>query len=177
MLGITYKSAWFMAYRIGHTMNQNPFTDKLSGIDKTDETYIGGKHDGTTGTHSENKSPVLTLLQRGGETRSFHVTRVTGKKNLTAIINENVSPDAQVMTDMFHGYIGLDKQVAAHDTVNHSTREYARGEAYVNTAEGYFSLLKRGIVGVYHHVGKQHLHRYLAEFDFRYNAREKERYC
>jgi transposase-like protein len=137
-------------------MKQNPFTDKLSGIVKADETYIGGKHDGMTETHSENKSPVLPLLQRGGKVRSFHVTRVT-RKNLKAIIHENVAPDAHVMTD----------------NVNHSTREYPRGEAHVNTAEGYFSLLKRGIVGVYHHVGKQHLHRYLAEFDFRYNARKE----
>jgi len=78
-----------------------------------------------------------------------------------------------VMTDMFHGYYGLDTEFAKHEMVNHSLREYARGRAHVNTAEGYFSLLKRGIVGVYHHVSKQHLHRYLAEFDFRYNGRKQ----
>src|SRR5689334_23258165 len=99
------------------------------------------------------------------------VSRVTGK-NLKEIIRDNVSPDAQIMTDSHHGYHGLGKEFAAHETVNHAAGEYAREKAHVNTAEGYFSLLKRGINGTFHHVSKQHLHRYLAEFDFRYNARK-----
>ena len=96
--------------------------------------------------------------------------RVTAK-NLKTVIRDNVNRQAQLMTDSFIGYRWLNKEFAGHETVNHSAKEYVRGSAHTNTVEGYFSLLKRGIIGTYHHVGSQHLHRYLAEFDFRYNAR------
>ncbi|HKN86935.1 MAG TPA: IS1595 family transposase, partial [Nitrospiraceae bacterium] len=106
MLGVTYKTAWFMAHRIRHTMKQNPFTEKLDGIVEADETYIGGMGHGKQGSKA-HKKPVFTLLQRGGQVRSFHVvSRVTGK-NLKEIIRENVSPDAHIMTDQHHGYHGL----------------------------------------------------------------------
>jgi transposase-like protein len=99
--------------------------------------------------------------------------RVTGK-NLKQIIRENVDKDATIMTDSFIGYRGLKKEFAGHEMVDHHREEYVRGNAYTNTVENYFSLLKRGIIGTYHHVSKHHLHRYLAEFDFRYNSRKVE---
>jgi hypothetical protein len=103
-----------------------------------------------------HKLPVISLLQRGGKVRSFHRLRVTAK-NLKSVIRENVSPDAQTMTDSHNGYIGLAKKFAAHQTVNHMAHEYARGPAHVFRAEGYFSLLKGRINGTFHHVSKQHL--------------------
>lgn len=172
MLGITYKSAWFMGHRIRHAMKQSPFGGKMGGIIEADETYIGGKARGQgVGRGTTNKSMVFSLVQRGGNVRSFTIPNVTAA-NLKPILREHVSADARVMTDEWVGYRGLKKEFADHQTVNHSHDEYVRGEASTNTVEGYFSLLKRGLTGTYHHVSRHHLHRYLAEFDFRYNARK-----
>jgi hypothetical protein len=118
-----------------------------------------------------HKLPVISLLQRGGKVRSFHMLRVTAK-NLKSVIRENLSPDAEVNDGLASWLYGLAKGFAAHQTVNHMAHEYARGPAHVHTAEGYFSLLKRGINGTFHHVSKQHRHRYLAKFDFRYNTKQ-----
>jgi len=166
MLGITYKSAWFMAHRIRHAMSQSVFTDKLGGIVEADETYVGGK----AKRGEDNKTPVFSLVERQGRVRSFVLPTVTAK-NLKPMIREHVERTAHMMTDQWIGYRGLKKEFAGHDSVNHAREEWVRGNAYTNTVEGYFSLLKRGLTGTYHHVSKQHLHRYLAEFDFRYNAR------
>lgn len=171
MLHITYKSAWFMAHRIRYAMGQPPLSEKLLGIVEADETYIGGKACGKRGRGAENKIPVFALVQRGGDVRSFKTERVTAK-NLKAMIRENVTKDSTIMTDEFLAYNGLDKEFAGHQTVNHGIKEYVRGNAHVNTAEGYFSILKRGIIGTYHHVSKQHLDQYLNEFNFRYNSRK-----
>ncbi|MBN2186369.1 MAG: IS1595 family transposase [Dehalococcoidia bacterium] len=172
MLNITYKSAWFMAHRIRYAMEQPPLVEKLQGIVEADETYIGGKSHGKRGRGADNKVPVFTLVQRDGDARSFKTERVTAK-NLKGIIREHVDKESIIMTDEFLAYKGL-KREFAHHTVNHSQGEYVRGKAHTNTAEGYFSLLKRGIIGTYHHVSQQHLDRYLAEFDFRYNSRKVE---
>lgn len=171
-LGITYKSAWFMGHRIRHAMKQSPFSGKLGGIIEADETYIGGKARGQgVGRGTANKAMVFSLVQRGGHVRSFTVPNVTAA-NLKPILRQHVSSDARVMTDEWAGYRGLKNEFADHQTVNHSHDEYVRGDASTNTVEGYFSLLKRGLTGTYHHVSRHHLHRYLAEFDFRYNARK-----
>jgi len=170
-LGITYKSAWFMAHRIRHAMTNQIYTDKLTGTIEADETYIGGKRVGQGAKAGRDaKTPVFSLVQRGGLVRSFALPRVTGG-NLKQIIKEHVNPQATMMTDSFIGYRGLKKTFARHEMVDHSAKEYVRGDAYTNTVENYFSILKRGIIGTYHHVSKKHLGRYLAEFDFRYNAR------
>lgn len=144
-----------------------------------DETYIGGKQ--YRGPHGRqhrvksNKAPVVALVERGGDVRSFHTEMVTGR-TLKQVIRENVSPETHVMTDDFGAYRGLKREYRKHSTIRHKWCVYARKEGDVvisaNTIEGYFSILKRGINGVYHHVGKQHLHRYLSEFDFRYNSRK-----
>jgi transposase-like protein len=160
MLGVTYKSAWFMAHRIRYAMaelNLPMMTDTV----EVDETYIGGK---------QHYGP------RGGKVRSFHQEKVTGR-TLKGVIHENVANNAHVMTDDHPGYGGL-RKTHRHSVIRHSWKIYARKEGDVlistNTIEGYFSILKRGINGVYHHVGKHHLHRYLLEFDFRYNSRHTE---
>ncbi|HXX73526.1 MAG TPA: IS1595 family transposase [Nitrospiraceae bacterium] len=171
MLGITYKSAWFMEHRIRYAMAHSPFSGKLGGIVEADETYIGGKE--KRGRGPSKKKAVFALVERQGRVRSFALPTVTSK-NLRAIICENVSPETRMMTDEFKGYRGLKKEFISHDTINHSRGHYVRGEVTTNTIEGYFSLLKRGLTGTYHHVSKHHLHRYLAEFDFRYNARRED---
>lgn len=169
-LGITYKSAWFMAHRIRYAMTQPPLVDKLQGIVEADETYIGGKAHGKRGRGAENKVPVFALVERGGRVRTFKTPTVTAK-NLREKIRENVDKKATVMTDEFLAYKGLSAEFE-HHTVNHGRGEYVNGNTYTNTAEGFFSNLKRGLNGVYHHVSEQHLERYLAEFGFRYDNRK-----
>lgn len=178
MLGVTYKTAWFMCHRIRWAMTEPTFTTKLSGIVEADETYVGGKERNRkrqdkqkkTGRGTD-KAPVMLLVERGGQVRSRHVTNVSGDE-VKGFIRIHVDPSARIMTDSFASYRGLRHEFAEHGVVNHADGEYVRGDVHTNTAENYFSLLKRGINGSYHHVSKQHLHRYLSEFDFRYNNRE-----
>ncbi len=170
-LGITYRSAWFMAHRIRYAMERPPLVDKLQGIVEADETYIGGKAHGKRGRGAENKTPIVTLVERDGEARSQVMKRVTGK-NIKKVLHEHVDREATLMTDQLPVYVQPSKDFASHERVDHSQGEYVRGNAHTNTAEDYFSQLKRSIDGTYHHVSEQHLHRYLAEFDYRYNARK-----
>ncbi|MGE5114684.1 MAG: IS1595 family transposase [Acidobacteriaceae bacterium] len=184
MLGVTYKSAWFMAHRIRYMMSQPSFKQKLFGVVEADETYVGGKRRNAGGNRGgsgrpdaqSNKQAVFALVKRDGSVRSFHVERVTAE-NLEHVLYQNVHPSATMMTDGFASYDNLRSMFGAHRTVNHSIGEYSRKEAgmptiHTNTIEGVFGILKRGIYGTYHQVGKHHLHRYLAEFDFRYNSRK-----
>lgn len=182
MLGITYKSAWFMTHRIREAMTTTP-TGLLGGGGQpveADETYwgttprskkakairkAGGKVSGA------DKQKIVSLVERDGSVRSFHVARVNGK-TLKSVLLNNVSPKAQLMTDDAHIYRRIGKNFASHESVNHTAGEYARGNVSTNTVEGYFSLLKRGLIGTFHHVGEQHLQRYVDEFDFRYNLRK-----
>lgn len=176
MLGVTYKSAWFMAHRVRYAMAQLNLP-MMTGTVEVDETYVGGKeHYGPQGVKRvgvNKKAPVVALVERGGNVRSFHTEMVTGK-TLKQVVCDNVATNAHVMTDDSRHYGGLSK-THKHSVIRHSWKVYARKEGDVlistNTIEGYFSILKRGINAVYHHVGKQHLHRYLSEFDFRYNSR------
>ena len=188
MLKVTYRSAWFMAHRIRYTMSQEPLSSKLTGTIEIDETYVGGKfrirHPQAVkpGERARdraqayaNKAAVVSVLQRGGRVQSQHVQRVTSE-NLRPIVEQMVAEDAHIMTDSSTVLAGALKG-RKHDQVNHRADEYVRYENGVcittNSIEGYFATLKRGINGVYHHVGKQHLHRYLSEFDFRYNSRKE----
>lgn len=186
MLGVTYKSAWFMAHRIRYAMSQEPLASQLNGVVEADETYIGGKlRIGSQAVKAgerakdrvspvSNKQAVFTVLQRGGRVQSRHIERVTGP-TLKAAIKELCTEGAHVMTDESRLYQGL-KNDRKHSKVNHSKKEYVRHDGDVcvstNTVEGFFANLKRGVNGTYHHWSKQHLHRYLSEFDFRYNSRE-----
>lgn len=182
MLGVTYKTAWFMAHRIRYAMQQPKLKGKLTGIIEVDETYVGGKPRKTRKDRMDGKNfkrgrgtkktPVVALVQRDGIVKSQVMTRLTGK-NLKSFINENVDNTSVIMTDEFKSYKMLRKDFN-HKFVRHSMGEYVRGNIYTNTVEGYFSLLKRGINGVFHHVSKKHLQRSLHEFDFRYNMRRME---
>jgi transposase-like protein len=187
MLKINYRSAWFMAHRIRYTMSQEPLSLKLSGVIEVDETYIGGKkrekqsYAVKPGQRPQdirspfaNKQSVVSVLQRGGRVQSKHVQRVTAE-NLKPIVQQMIAEDCHVMTDSASTLKGA-LMTRKHDQVNHRAGEYVRYEDGVcittNAVEGFFATLKRGINGVYHHVGSQHLHRYLSEFDFRHNARK-----
>lgn len=183
-LEITVKSAWFMAHRLRYALEHpsvmGKMTDKLDGIVEADETYVGGKLKGHgKGFHVENKTPVLTLVERGGEARSRVLDRVTGE-NIRQALAEEVDASARLMTDENNLYIVPGRTFASHETVEHRAREYARpsrvhaAAVHCNTAEGYFSQLKRSIDGTHHQVSREHLHRYVAEFDFRYNTRRLE---
>lgn len=174
-LGISYKAAWFMCHRIRHAMvPTNP--EPLSGIVEVDETYVGGKpRPGDGKVHKRGrgtfKVPVVALVERDGRVVSTPVPNVT-RETLKGTILSNVAPGTTIYTDEFSGYTGIDRHVASHETVNHSGGQFARaGGIHSNTVESYFALLKRGVYGTYHHLSKKHLHRYCAEFSFRWDFR------
>lgn len=174
MLGVTYKTAWFMSHRIRYAMQQAAPTEKLTGIVEVDETYVGGKprkKGNNPRGRGTKKTPVVALVQRDGTVRSQVINRVTSK-NLKRFIADNVDNSAIVMTDDLNAYRAIGREFN-HKSVNHSLGQYVDGQVHTNTIEGYFSLLKRGINGIFHHVSKKHLHRYLSEFDFRYNMRKQ----
>jgi transposase-like protein len=174
-LDVTYKTAWFMMHRIREAM-----TDMGRGpiggegkIIEADETVIGGsKYNRAYAKKAPKKHAVMSLVERGGEVRSFHVANVTAK-TLRPLVVKAASRKSRFMTDEGKWYQRMGEEFASHETVNHWQDEYVRGDVYTNTAENYFSILKRGIYGVYQHVSEAHLHRYLAEFDFRHNTRAK----
>lgn len=166
-IGVTQKTTWFMLHRIRYAVKTKSFNTPLENIVEADETYIGGKHPGKRGRGSENKTPVFGMIERGGEVRATPVKRVDSK-TLKKIIKENISPEAIIMTDEWRSYRGLSN----HKVINHGKKEYARGDIHVNNIENFWSLLKRGIIGVYHNVSAEHLHRYCDEFSFRHNTRE-----
>jgi transposase-like protein len=175
MLDVTYKTAWFMMHRIRFAMG----TDKniatmLKGVVEIDETYVGGK--GDRKTKVLRKTPVVALVERDGQMRTHVVTNVT-QKNLREAITSCVSKDATLNTDDSGVYRGQFKDYARHDIVNHSAFEYSRKNADgtksgINTCESFFSLLKRGVMGSWHHVSREHLPKYAGEFEFRWNTRK-----
>lgn len=173
LLGLTYKTTWFMAHRIRHTME--PINQRrLRGVVEADETYVGGKHHGgKRGRGSESKTPVLALVQREGGVRTQVIESVNAK-TLRVAIRENVAPSTVMMTDEWKGYLGLKKEYKSHRRVRHNRGEYARRGAHVNTAESFFALLKRGMYGTFHHVSKKHLHRYANEFGFRWTYKGED---
>jgi transposase-like protein len=167
----SYRTALFMAHRIRFALKDPTFNDKLSGTVECDETYVGGKTRGQGRRFMGNKVPVVSLVERAGRVRSQVMKHVTGK-NLKEVLKANVEQSATIMTDDFFAYRGAAKDFASHQAVKHSAREYVRGMAHTNGVEGFFSLLKRGVVGTFHHISEQHLPLYLAEFDHRHNCRE-----
>lgn len=170
MLGLgSYRSALFMMHRIRYALKHPSFSEKLMGTIEVDETYVGGKcKPGSNVWH--NKSAVVSLVQRGGDVRSTVMERVTGA-NLQKFVRDNVVVCSEVFTDEHAGYDGLNVKFQ-HDGVKHTQKEYVRGKVHTNTVEGYFSLLKRGVIGTFHQVSRKHLPLYVAEFDHRYNHRK-----
>jgi transposase-like protein len=188
----SYRTAWFMAHRIRWALGQEPMASKLSGIVEVDETYVGGKttfpakfdHEGKRMNpqigrrHARmDNAQVVALVERGGDVHSFHaVERITGG-SIRPALNELVEKGSHIMTDSAT-VMRAQKHGWKHSAVDHSRKEYVRREdglvISTNTVEGYFSILKRGINGIYHHVGKAYLDQYLREFDFRYNVRKMD---
>jgi transposase-like protein len=175
MLGVTYKTAWFMTHRIREAMREPAGAGPLGGpntVVEADETFVGGKAKNRKSTAPVRpKEAVMSLVERDGRIRSFHVATVNAK-TLRGVLTSQVDRSSYLMTDEATYYTKTGREFGGHGTVNHSIEEYVRGGFWhTNTVEGYFALLKRGIYGVYHHVSPKHLKRYVGEFDFRYNAR------
>jgi hypothetical protein len=179
VLEITLKSAWFLSHRIREAMRSDHSTP-MGGegqVVEVDETYIGrlaGVPMQRTG--AAHKNTVLTLVERGGVARSFHIDTAT-TKTIASIANANIRHETDMMTDEARAYPRALANFASHQMVNHGSEEYVRYEpgddvpVHTNTVEGYYSIFKRGMKGVYQHCAEHHLHRYLAEFDFRYSNR------
>jgi len=178
MLGVTYKSTWFMMHRIREAMRVGGLAPMggEGAVVEIDETFIGRKGGFEVRQGAWHKNAVLTLVERGGSARSFHVDEVT-KAEILPIVRENLSRESHAMTDEAARYAQLGNEFAKHDAVDHSRGEYGYtdrktgAKININTVEGYYSIFKRGMKGVYQHCGEKHLHRYLAEFDFRYSNR------
>jgi transposase-like protein len=177
----SYKSAWYLAHRIRLSMKEESVQKALKGTVEVDETYVGGKprkenkgsepkkHKRGRGT---DKAPVLALVERRGKVFSKPIENVNAK-TLKGAIRTMVHKDSTIMTDEWKSYTGIGKEfTGGHKTVNHGEGEFSRGYVYTNTAESYFALLKRGVMGIFHHVSKGHLHRYCDEFSFRWNHRK-----
>lgn len=187
-LDVTYRSAWFMPHRIRECMRTGGLAP-LGGegkIVEADETYFGKVEKAKVRTKTTsgrpytrgskkgrgpaNKRPIVALVERGGNVRTFHVP-VADQTSVQKIVRENIARETRLHTDESRLYHGMDEHFAAHESVKHSADEYVRGDVHTNSAEGYISIFKRGMRGVYQHCGEKHLHRYLAEYDFRYNHR------
>jgi transposase-like protein len=176
MIGVTYKTAWFLCHRIREAMDGATGNDPLgggSGVVEADETYVGGKAKNRAHRRPAEKKAVVALVEREGHVRSFHVANVNAK-NVRALIVTNVDRSAHLMTDDSPIYTRLGKEFGAHYSVNHSAKQYVTygGFKHSNTAENFFSIFKRGVIGTYHHMSEAHLGRYCREFDLRYNTRE-----
>ena len=179
MLQCSMKTAWFLTHRIREAMKDGQL-GPLGGEGKfieADTTYIGGreknKHVGKRryAPGGFGKQIVHSLVERGGRVRSHHIPNVSGA-TLRPILRAHADFRSALMTDTAGGYLHIGREFARHEMVDHGADEYVRGDAHSNTAENYFSILKRGVYGVFHHVSEAHLHRYLAEFDFRYSNRQ-----
>lgn len=174
MIGVSYKTAWFLCHRIREAMDGANGDGPLGGagqIVEADETYVGGKAKNRAWGAIPKKQIVVSLVERGGAARSFHVANVHAN-TLRGVLVQNVDRASSLMTDEHKGYIRVGKEFTSHHAVNHRAAIYAEGMFHSNSAENFFSIFKRGVVGTYHHLSEAHLHRYLAEFDLRASTRD-----
>jgi transposase-like protein len=183
-LQVTYKTAWFMEHRLREAMRDGALAPLGGGgkVVEVDETYFGQAKDPKPSPYRRGrpykyprkgprgKRAVLALVERGGAVRMFHVERAD-KETVGNIVRANVDRESRLHTDESNLYTGSDAHFATHESVKHSADEWVRGDVHTNTAENVFSVFKRGMHGTYQHCSEKHLHRYLAEFDFRYNNR------
>ena len=173
MLGVTYKTAWFMCHRIREAMK--PAKDEPLGGEgvtvEADETFVGGIAKNRATRPVKPKKAVVALVERGGRARSFFVANVHSN-NIRPLLFTNVDRKSDLRTDGAVYYKDMRHHYASHSYVDHGGGEYVRGDVHSNTAENFFSILKRGVIGTYHHWSQCHLHRYLAEFDFRYSTKD-----
>jgi transposase-like protein len=191
ILGVTLKTAWFMSHRIREAMREGALgpLGGEGGVVEADETYHGKKEGPQPELNTRfepftkrgrggpsHKRAIVGLIERCGNVRTFHVKQAI-KENVAKIVTENVAHESHLMTDESRLYTGMDKVFASHQHVKHSHKEYVRGEVHSNTIESYFSIFKRGMRGTYQHCREKHLHRYLAEFDFRHNSRVSVGIC
>ena len=179
-LGITYKSAWFMAHRIREAMRDTDPTPMGGGggVVEVDETFSGptiiektpdGKVRKKRGAHAK-RDKIVSLVERGGRSRTI-VVDTLNRQEIHEILRVHLAKDTRLHTDESNLYTAIGQRFASHETVNHSKDEYARGDVTTNSVEGFFSIFKRGMVGIYQHCSDKHLQRYLSEFDFRYSNR------
>jgi hypothetical protein len=186
-LGCEYNTAWFLHHRVMEAMRRGGLDLPPLGGDgqvvEADETYFG-QQENPQPSHKRKGRPYITkrgggpagkrmviaLVERGGSVRAFHPARADGT-SVNAIVRQNIARETRLHTDESRLYIGVGREFAAHEKVTHSHGEYVRGDVHTNSVEGFFSIFKRGMRGVYQHCAEKHLHRYLAEFDFRYNYR------
>lgn len=177
--GLSYKSCLFLLHRIRFAMADSApeMLGPGGGDVEVDETYIGGKprYKGNNPRgHGTKKQCVMALVERGGSVKTRAIANITGK-TLKGAIRSNVHQSARILTDENSSYTGIGSEYdRGHETTKHGKREYVRGDVHSNTVEGFFSIVKRGINGIYHNVSREHLHRYLAEYEFRYNHRQLE---
>jgi transposase-like protein len=186
-LGVTYKTAWFLSHRIREAMRAGGLVVPMGGegsVVEADETYFGKtkvktpspQRNGRPFIHKgggpSGKRAIVSLVERGGSVRSFHVA-VADAATVANIVTANIHHETRLHTDESRLYTKVGAQFAMHETINHSAKGYARGDVTTNSVEGYFSIFKRGMKGVYQHCAEKHLHRYLSEYDFRYNHRVK----
>lgn len=184
ILGCTLKTAWFLSHRIREAMREGGLTPMGGGggIVEADETYFGktkepkvskqrkGRPYKVGSRGPRDKRAILSLVERGGKVRSFHV-QSADKGSVSNIVKQNVAKETRLHTDESRLYRGANEHFQSHETVKHSRKEYVRGDVHVNSVEGFFGIFKRGMRGVYQHCSEKHLHRYLAEYDFRFNHR------
>jgi transposase-like protein len=172
ILEITYEAAWFMAHRLREAMRSGNLAPMggPGGIVEIDETFIGQKEGKAKKRGYAHKMAALALVERGGDVRTFHIDEAN-TANIKPIVDANLRKESMLMTDEAKYYKPIGKEFSHHFTVEHGAGEYARGSVHTNTLEGYFSIFKRGMKGVYQHCSERHLHRYLSEFEFRYNNR------
>jgi transposase-like protein len=175
MLGVTYKTAWFLAHRIREAMTPTANeTGPMGGPDKfveVDEMFVGGRQPNRAFRDVAPKKVVVALVERDGKARSFHIANIK-INDLRSLIVTNVDRSSHLQTDEAAVYTNVGREFATHGRVNHRSGVFAKGVDHNNTAENFFSIFKRGYVGTYHHMSEAHLHRYTAEFDFRYNHRK-----